>query len=97
MSPAHARLVLYAICCGFVLTACSAKPLPPEKAQYAGDWQGLGMSLIITPDGSVAYRRLKGGGSVSVNGPINRYQGDNFCVGMIGLTTCFVEIGRAHV
>lgn len=78
-----------------VLAGCS-KPLPPEKAAYAGEWQGLGMSLMITPDGSVAYKRMKGGVTTSVDGPLKEFQGNNFLVGLGPLTTTFVVSVPPH-
>ena len=58
--------------------------VPAEKHNYIGPWEGVGMSLLITADGTVAYERKKSGGSTSINAPIQEFQGDSFTVG-IGL------------
>lgn len=71
------------------LTACG-QPVPPEKSAYVGEWRGLGMGLLITRDGSVAYKRIKGGVTRSVNGPLRRFEGDDFIVGLPFLSTRFV-------
>jgi len=56
------------------LAACG-HPVPPEKANYVGEWQHPAMYLLITKDGSVVYKRVKGGGTVSVNAPLKEFQG----------------------
>ena len=71
-----------------LLFACS-KPLPEDKLRYVGEWQSKEMGLLILRDGTVAYKRLKGGGSTSVNGPLQEFVGDNFVVGIWFLTTTF--------
>jgi len=71
-----------------LLTACS-KPLPEIKLNYVGEWQSKEMVLLILEDGSVAYKRLKGGVTTSVNGPLKEFVGDDFVVGFLFLTTTF--------
>jgi hypothetical protein len=71
-----------------LLTACG-KPLPPEKAGYVGSWRSEVMTLLITQDGSVAYRRNKGGANVSIDAPLKEFQGDSFVVGVGPVTTTF--------
>lgn len=76
-------------CCFVVLLTGCGKPVPPEKAAYVGEWQEKAMYLVITQDGSVNYKRLKGGASVSVTGPLKEFKGDNFEVGIGPMTTTF--------
>ena len=71
------------------LVACG-KPVPAEKSAYVGEWQEKTMYLLITQDGSVRYKRLKGGASTSVEGPLKGFSGDNFEVGVGPLATTFV-------
>jgi hypothetical protein len=73
---------------GFV--AGCGKPVPPEKSAYVGEWREKTMYLLITQDGSVEYKRLKGGASTSVNGPLKRFSGNNFEVGIGPMATTFV-------
>ena len=51
------------------------------------------MYLLITRDGSVRYKRLRGGVSTSVEGPLKGFDGDNFEVGIGPMSTTFV-VGR---
>lgn len=71
------------------LTGCG-KPVPPEKSSYVGEWQEKAMYLVITQDGSVNYKRLNGGVTTSVSGPLKGFQGDNFEVGVGPMSTTFV-------
>ena len=77
-------------CAVLLLLAACANPVPPEKAAYVGDWSAPGMNLLITQDGSVAYKRIKGGVTTSVNAPLKKFEGDNFVVGIGMWTTTFV-------
>lgn len=80
------------LCMALLLAAC-ANPLPPEKSAYVGQWDAPSMSLLITQDGSVSYKRIKGGATTTSNAPLQKFEGDNFAV-RIGLwTTTFVVSG----
>ncbi|HUP96851.1 MAG TPA: hypothetical protein VM073_02855 [Usitatibacter sp.] len=72
-----------------LLSAC-AEPIPPEKIGYAGEWRAPNVSLIITPEGQVHYRREEGNTKVSIDLPIQRFEGDDFLVGVGPFTTKFV-------
>lgn len=81
-----ALLVLFAL----LATGCG-EPIPQDRLAYAGDWRARDMRLLITPDGRCEYRRRReGGGSTSIDAPIQRFEGDNFVVGVGVLTTTFV-------
>ena len=75
-------IVLFLISC--------AKPVPPEKENYVGEWQSKEIYLLILQDGSVKYKRLKGGGTTKVSGPLKEFQGDNFVVGIAFIKTTFI-------
>lgn len=77
------------------LAAC-AKPVPKEKAAYVGEWNGTAMALLITQDGSVAYRRLEGGVNKSIDGPLQEFKGDDFVVGVGPIATTFVVSAPPH-
>lgn len=79
-----ASVLLATLLCG------CGKPVPADKSDYVGEWRSKEMYLLILADGTVSYKRLKGGGQVSVNGPIREFKGDNFVVGVPLLTTTFV-------
>jgi hypothetical protein len=71
------------------LVGCG-KPVPPEKSDYIGEWHEKTMHLLITQDGSVSYKRFKGGVSTSVEGPLKGFTGNNFEVGVWPISTSFV-------
>ena len=72
----------------FLLAACG-RPVPTEKRAYVGEWQTKTMYLLITQDGSVRYKRLKGGATTSIEAPLKEFIGDDFEVGIGPLTTKF--------
>jgi hypothetical protein len=84
--PVLALSLVLALALG--LAAC-AKPVPAAKSAYVGEWQRPEMYLLITQDGSVSYKRLKAGATVSINGPLKGFEGDDFSVGVGPMTTAF--------
>ncbi|MGO4221075.1 hypothetical protein AB4Y64_04370 [Lysobacter sp. TAF61] len=83
------NLLLSVVALALLLTAC-AKPVPPAKADYVGEWRSQTMALLITQDGSVVYKRLEAGVSKSVEGPLQGFDGDDFSVGLGPIKTTFV-------
>jgi hypothetical protein len=81
-----------AVAAVLTLAAC-AKPVPQDRADYVGEWRGQAMALLITGDGSVAYKRLKGGVTTKITGPIRGFEGDSFVVGIPLFSTTF-EVSR---
>jgi hypothetical protein len=77
-----------------LLLAACGKPVPPDKAAYVGEWQSASMAIVITQEGRVAYKRVKGSSTTSVNGPIQKFEGNNLVVGIPYLTTTF-EVSKA--
>ncbi|MCK7595298.1 hypothetical protein [Pseudomarimonas salicorniae] len=75
--------------CMILLTGCGIE-VPPEKAAYIGEWQATTMYLLITRDGSVRYKRIEGGVTTSVEGPLKAFDGDNFEVGVGPMSTTFI-------
>lgn len=75
-------LALFLVGCG--------QPLPPDKTNYAGDWRGEAMQIIVTQDGRVQYSRAKNGTTTKVQGPIQKFEGNDFVVGFAFVTTKFV-------
>lgn len=82
------RRMLMIGCMAMLLAGCG-QPLPPDKADYAGSWQGGGVVLQIAMDGRVEYQRVEGSHTRSVSGPIKEFQGDSFSVGIGPLSTVF--------
>jgi hypothetical protein len=71
-----------------ILSAC-AQPVPEDKAAYVGEWRAQTMSLLVTQDGTVVYKRIKGGVTTSIDAPLRRFEGDNFVVGIPLISTTF--------
>ena len=80
-----------------LLAGCS-EPIPQARLAYAGDWRANQMRLVITPEGYCEYsRRKEGGNSNTINAPIQRFEGDNFVVGIGLFTTTFIVSRPPHL
>jgi hypothetical protein len=89
-------LLLLAV--AIVMLAACGEPIPQARLAYAGDWRGKQMRLVITPGGYCEYnRRHEGGNTTTVNAPIQRFEGDNFVVGIGLFTTTFVVSKPPHL
>lgn len=77
------------------LVAC-AKPLPNDKSNYAGEWHGGSIALLITSDGRAIYERKEGGMSKKIDAPVKEFKGDNFVVGVGFMSTEFVVSAPPH-
>lgn len=83
------RTTLVAAAIALALLGCT-RPVPPERSAYVGEWRSPAMWLLITQDGSVKYERLKGGVKTIVTGPLQKFEGDDFDVGIAFFSTRFV-------
>ncbi len=54
------------------------------------------MELLITRDSKVHYKRRRSRGETSVNGPLQKFKGDDFSVGFLFLSTTFVVSKPPH-
>ena len=79
----------FLVACALLLAACG-EPLPKDKLEYAGEWRGPQVYLLITPAGRCVYERQRDAGNVSIDAPVQRFEGNNFLVGIGPLTTTFV-------
>ena len=87
----YRKLIVFVIATAFALLAgCTSAGVPEDKKDYVGEWVGVGMSLTITSDGGVDYRRITASGSKSINASINEWHGDDFEVGISLISTIFV-------
>ena len=89
------RAVLAALLLSLAV-ACSGPPLPSDKGDYAGDWRGTNMRLLIAANGSVSYERVRTGERTTINAPIQRFEGANFFVGLGPVTTRFEVTKPPH-
>ncbi len=71
------------------LSGCGT-PVPADKADYVGVWRSPEMHLSITQDGNIDYERHRGSAETSINGPLQQFQGDDFSVGFLFISTTFV-------
>jgi hypothetical protein len=77
------------VLCAALLASCG-EPLPKDKLAYAGEWRGEHVYLLITPGGRCEYTRRREAGNVKISAPIQRFEGDNFVVGVGPFSTTFV-------
>jgi hypothetical protein len=89
------RHIVFAGLIATLLVACD-KPLPPDKSNYAGEWKGGPISLVITSEGRVLYARKEGSMSKSLDAPVKEFKGDNFVVGVGFMSTEFVVSVPPH-
>ena len=80
------------LACGLALAALLAgcgQPVPPDKAAYVGQWHSDRMTLRISADGRVDYRRVEGRSSTKISAPIQGFDGPHFDVGVGPFSTRF--------
>ena len=70
------------------LAAC-AKPLPVDKQDYVGHWQGEGVRLVIRADGQASYEKVKENRRTSINGPAHTFTTRGFRIGLGPLSARF--------
>jgi hypothetical protein len=70
-----------------------ATAISTTKKDYVGDWTAPGITLSISPTGTVAYEKKTGSTSKKVNGPIKTFHGDN--IDVFALITVTLEVQRA--
>jgi hypothetical protein len=78
-----------------LLAACGG-PVPEDKKAYIGEWTSPKMYLRIDPDGKILYKRTKPGREVSIEAPLQKFEGDHFKVGIAFLSTIFVVSSPPH-
>jgi hypothetical protein len=92
--------VLAAFAFAALLAGC-ADPLPQARMSYAGEWRGEKgaekILLAIKEDGYVNYMRRSANGRTTINAPIQRFEGDNFVVGVGPFSTTFVVSKPPHL
>ena len=70
------------------LAACT-QPLPVDKRDYVGHWQGDGVRLVIQADGQARYERVKDNRRTSITGPAHSFSTHGFKVGIGPLSASF--------
>ena len=90
------RMSLVLLLAATALLAGCGEPVPTERLDYVGEWQEPTMYLLITQDGSVRYKRMSGGATKSIEGPLKGFKGNDFEVGIGPMTTTFVVSKPPH-
>ena len=85
------RFILVLVATSFIclMIGCNSIPVPEEKRSYVGTWEGVGFHLTIYEDGGIDYRRVKGNSTTTITGPLKSFNGDDFVVGLLFITTTF--------
>ena len=78
---------------GVLLWGCGI-PVPPDKQDFVGTWRGAGVTLVITPEGRVDYKRVRGSVTKTLSAPLRAFEGDDLVVGIPGITTIFIAERR---
>lgn len=76
--------------------AAWAAPVPADKLDYVGNWQGKDMQLSMTKEGKVDYKRGKPNDKVHLSLDLQGFNGNNFDVGVPFLRTTFVVSKPPH-
>ena len=80
-----------------ILLAGCSEPLPPDKSAYAGLWRAENTTILITEAGRVEYvTRRDNGMHKSIKAPLQRFEGDNFIVGVGPFKTTFIVSRPPH-
>ncbi len=85
----------------FILTITSCGGLkgikvPQDKLDYVGLWTSSEISLNIAESGRVMYAKNSGNSNKTINAPIQKFEGNNFVVGALGINTTFVVSETPH-
>ncbi len=98
MFSMKSKLTLALLLCALLtLVSCESEPLPQDKRDYAGVWQSSTVYLYIGTDGRIEYLHQEDGRKTSINGPIKKFVGDDFEVGILAFTTTFVVSKKPHL
>lgn len=84
-----------------LISACNAGSLkgsgiPESKKAYIGTWSSDEIILSIDSSGMLDYKKEAGSVSTSVNAPIQRFEGDSFIAGALGINTTFDVTHAPH-
>ena len=71
-----------------VLAAC-AQPVPVDKREYVGHWQGEGVLLVIQANGHADYARARDRRRTSLEGPAHSFTTQGFKIGIGPLSASF--------
>lgn len=90
------KLIVFVVAMSILLLVGCAKPVPAEKSAFVGEWKSQDMEVLITQEGSVMYRRVRGNVTKSIEGPLQGFEGDDFVVGVGPMKVTFVVSTPPH-
>jgi hypothetical protein len=70
------------------LAACT-QPVPVDKRDYIGHWQGEGVLLVIRADGHADYARVQDSRRTNIEGPAHSFTSQGFRIGIGPLSARF--------
>lgn len=89
MAPRSISYAASLVALGVLLSACSGEPVPADRQELVGKWEGPGVTLVITAEGHCDYVLVEGS-RTSLNAPIKSWSDDGFVVGVGPISTTFV-------
>lgn len=92
----NSTLVLFI---ALVITSCGGLKgikVPEDKKEYVGFWKSSEVTLSIQEGGRVEYEKKSGSSSKKISAPIQKFEGNNFVVGALGINTTFEVSDPPH-
>lgn len=87
-----AVLLLTIISCG----SMRGIKVPADKQDYIGLWASSEVTLSISANGRVEYVKRSGSSKKTISAPIQKFEGNNFVVGALGINTTFIVSVPPH-
>lgn len=81
---------------GLLANTAWADPVPADKMDYVGNWQGKDMQLSLTKEGKVEYKRGRPNDQVDLSIDLKGFRGNNFEAGVAFVRTTFVVSKPPH-
>lgn len=84
-------LPILALAAGLLSSAAAwADPVPADKMDYVGNWQGKDMQLWLSKDGKIKYKRKQEKKDVDLSIELLGFNGNNFDAGWRFMRSTFV-------
>lgn len=78
------------------LGSLKAKPIPKDKQDYIGVWTSNEVMMEISADGHLNYKYQSGNSTTTINGPIQKFNGNDFEAGALGINKTFKVSQAPH-